>query len=191
MNSIINILQKIAVTNNEEEEESFPYPVSPEAALIPAGIMAGGTLGTVKKKPVSSFLRGALTGLGTGTGALLGGYVGKHLTNDSSMALGGGALGALLGYMATREKKAISPVLQQLLNAKGMSDKRDYTSKHRQLRTLLEQHPDDFTIDSVSGNIVGITHIPTSFRIHVPLHVIPSTMLNTKPGEVNEYKAVT
>lgn len=69
------------------------------------------------------------------------------------------------------------PALQELLQAKKESDRRNYATKGAILRRLLEQEPQNFAIDSEEGNIVGLTHLPTRFRIH--------TLRNTLPGRVN------
>lgn len=70
--------------------------------------------------------------------------------------------------------EAAKPV-DQLLEAKSHSDRGDYTSKHRIIRQLMEDSPADFVIDSQEGDILGITHKPTGFRLHVPRIVAPTT----------------
>ena len=64
--------------------------------------------------------------------------------------------------------------LDDLLSAKKESDRRNYPAKHDILRKLIKQSPGDFRIDSEEGNIYGITHIPTGFRIHMPRREAPS-----------------
>ena len=64
--------------------------------------------------------------------------------------------------------------LDQLQAAKAHSDRRDYGSKHRLIRNLMTERPDEFKIDSQEGDILGITHIPTGFRLHVPRLVVPT-----------------
>ncbi len=71
-----------------------------------------------------------------------------------------------------KEKLAASPVIKTLLEAKGLSDVRDYRGKHAKLRSLIEKYPDDFYIDSQLGDIVGITH-RSGFRIHAPIRTLP------------------
>lgn len=67
--------------------------------------------------------------------------------------------------------------LDQLLEAKSHSDRRDYGSKHRVMKQLLEDRPDEFKIDSQDGGIIGVTHMPTGFRIHVPRILVPQHKL--------------
>jgi superfamily II DNA or RNA helicase len=64
--------------------------------------------------------------------------------------------------------------LDALLAAKKESDRRNYPAKHAILRKLIKQSPGDFMIDSEEGNIYGVTHIPTGFRIHMPRSEAPS-----------------
>ncbi len=73
-------------------------------------------------------------------------------------------------------KQAHSPVIDDLLTAKQYSDKKQYDQKHAKLRALLDKHGKDFFIDSSEKGIVGLTHRPSGFRIHAPLHVIPPQM---------------
>lgn len=67
--------------------------------------------------------------------------------------------------------KMASYELDKLLEAKSESDQRNYQAKHDLMRSLMWQHPQDFFIDSKKDGIYGVTHRPTNFRIHVPLHV--------------------
>lgn len=154
---------------------------NPELAAIPVAGMMGATLADKKRTPITNTIRGAATGLATGAGVAGGGLLGRYITPDDpgTGALGGGALGGLLAYLAARkrapdhEKRGIGPVLQQLLQAKMMSERKDYKGKHSRLRSLIEQYPDDFFIDSMQGNIAGLTHRPTNFKIHAPLRILP------------------
>jgi len=60
------------------------------------------------------------------------------------------------------------PDLQQLLVAKAFSDKGNYVAKNRYLSQLMRRDTDAFIIDSDDGKgIVGVTHKPTGFRIHM------------------------
>jgi hypothetical protein len=68
-------------------------------------------------------------------------------------------------------------VLQLLRDAKQHSDRRQYAAKHEPLRRLLIQSPDDFERDSEPGRMVGITHRPTKFRIHMPRTAVPPEIL--------------
>ena len=62
--------------------------------------------------------------------------------------------------------------LDKLLRAKEDSDNKRYHEKHQTMRDLMWQHPQDFEIDSKEGEIYGITHTPTNFRMHLPKHVV-------------------
>jgi hypothetical protein len=65
-------------------------------------------------------------------------------------------------------------VLGQLLEAKGHSDAGDYTKKNTILHAAMRASPEDFVIDSDDGRgIVGITHVPTGFRIHTKKVAVP------------------
>jgi hypothetical protein len=89
----------------------------------------------------------------------------------------------LLNYLH-RCKIAASPVLTTLLAAKARSDARDYRGKHQRLRSLIAQYPNDFVIDSEDGNILGITHTATGFRMHAPRNVIPVPLKRMPPPEI-------
>lgn len=73
-----------------------------------------------------------------------------------------------------------APPVDRLLEAKSHSDRGDYSSKHRILRQMMEDNPADFTIDSEAGDILGITHKPTGFRLHVP-RIVASTPPSMPP----------
>ena len=64
--------------------------------------------------------------------------------------------------------------LQQLKKAKAYSDVRDYPRKVAILRSLIQESPEDFFIDSRDKGIVGVTHKPTGFRIHMPYSAYPA-----------------
>jgi hypothetical protein len=66
-----------------------------------------------------------------------------------------------------------APVLPRLLAAKAESDRRNYAAKHALIRQLLRERPDDFFVDSESGGILGLTHQPSGFRMHVPARIVP------------------
>ena len=68
--------------------------------------------------------------------------------------------------------------LDQLRLAKAESDRRNYKAKHALMRKLLTAFPEEFALDSDDGRgIVGVTHSPTRFRMHLPRGVIPTAML--------------
>jgi hypothetical protein len=73
--------------------------------------------------------------------------------------------GYIQGYFY---KGADASVLTRLKKAKDLSDQRRYDEKTAILRELLKERPDEFEEDSQEGGIVGLTHIPTGFRIHMP-----------------------
>lgn len=67
-------------------------------------------------------------------------------------------------------------ILTQLIEAKKHSDARRYAMKHAILRRLVTNHPEQFAEDSRSKGIVGVTHEPTNFKIHMPAHTIPQPL---------------
>ena len=58
--------------------------------------------------------------------------------------------------------------LQQLLQAKAHSDKKEYGPKTEIVRGLIKKNPGEFHIDSRGHGVVGLTHGPTKFRLHLP-----------------------
>ncbi len=66
------------------------------------------------------------------------------------------------------QKVTNKEILRQLLLAKAMSDKKDYTSKYNIMQKLIKENPDDFIIDQEDPNFPGITHKPTGFKMHLP-----------------------
>lgn len=58
--------------------------------------------------------------------------------------------------------------LEQLLQAKDHSDKKQYGPKTEIVRNLIKKLPDEFHIDSEGRGVVGLTHKPTKFKIHLP-----------------------
>jgi hypothetical protein len=63
--------------------------------------------------------------------------------------------------------------LQDLKKAKAYSDAKQYEQKHLLMHELIKQNMKDFVLDSDDGsNIVGITHTPTGFQMHLPKNVI-------------------
>jgi hypothetical protein len=198
--NVIAILQKIAGEVEEPALVRFARE-NPGAAVIPTGAALGGLLTRDDRAPIASTLVGMGMGAGTGASALLGGYLGNKLTGGSDLGtVGGGGLGGLLGLLALqrllmgderqpkrREKKSGTP-LEELRRVKVLSDRRDYQGKHGLLHSLIERYPEDFFIDSTNGDIVGITHRPTGFRVHAPVRIIPtqlrSTVSHTSPGEM-------
>jgi hypothetical protein len=178
--SPVELLQKMSESGPALTEFASEHP---EMATIPIAGGMGAALAEKKKRPALDALRGALVGAGTGAGALAGGLGGRQLApaDPGTGTVSGGILGGLLAYLAAqkllggigREKVALGPALQSLIEAKQLSDKKDYSGKHQRLRNLIEKYPDDFFIDSINGEIAGITHRPTGFKIHAPMKVLP------------------
>lgn len=69
------------------------------------------------------------------------------------------------------------PKLKHLLRAKAHSDKGNYPAKHQIMRGLISTSPDEFVIDSEQGGFVGVTHVPTGFRMHLPAGAIGDVQL--------------
>jgi len=67
--------------------------------------------------------------------------------------------------------------VNSMLKAKAHSDKGDYAGKHRIMRGLIATSPDEFIIDSEADGIVGITHMPTGFRMHLPAGTVQDLQL--------------
>jgi hypothetical protein len=158
--------------------------------------MAAATLTNDPRNPTKEKVRAGLTGLLTASGVVGGGVLGKGIAPHSNMAPWAGAgVGGLLSYLAAKralrslfgedEKRAAGPVLVGLQQAKSYSDKRDYYSKHAKLRQLIEKYPSDFYIDSEQGNIVGVTHRPTNFKMHAPRHVLPPGIRRTPQEQLS------
>lgn len=73
----------------------------------------------------------------------------------------------------TEDTKATASPLDDLLAAKEHSDKGDYGSKTHLVRNLLHKFPKDFVVDTPEGQFVGITHVPTGFKMHISRAVVP------------------
>ena len=79
--------------------------------------------------------------------------------------------------------------LHLLLRAKGLSDNKNYIEKNKILRDLLIKNPDKFLIDSdLNSKYVGLTHVPTSFKIHAPRDIIPTGVSRQGPIEKISHK---
>ena len=60
------------------------------------------------------------------------------------------------------------PALPALLQAQAHSDKKDYRQKNILIRKMMNEKPDDWVVDSDDGKgIVGVTHTPTGFKLHM------------------------
>lgn len=75
-----------------------------------------------------------------------------------------------------------APIASHLRNAKAASDAEQYAAKRMILNRLMREHPEDFVVDSDDGKgIVGITHIPTGFKLHTKRQTLPAKILNQSP----------
>lgn len=74
-----------------------------------------------------------------------------------------------------------NPVLADLLDAKARSDRRDFSGKHAVLRRLMADRPHEFTVDDPRGFFVGISHVPSSFRLHLPRNLVPVGVAGLEP----------
>jgi hypothetical protein len=84
-------------------------------------------------------------------------------------------------------KEAAHPALADLLTAKDLSDKKKYIQKNMLLRKLVGQSPEDFQVsDNPLNGIVGITHLPTMFRIHTILRNLPADFLRNNEGIIQQ-----
>lgn len=81
-------------------------------------------------------------------------------------------------YKSSQLKTAKSHELLKLIEAKKKSDARDFTSKNHIIQTLTHKNPTHFKVDSrLNRNYVGLTHIPSGFKIHAPKKILPAAML--------------
>jgi SNF2 family DNA or RNA helicase len=84
----------------------------------------------------------------------------------------------LIKESGMKEKRARSKVLRGLIEAKKLSDNRDYIHKNELLKKLIHKHPDQFKVDShLNSAYVGVTHIPSGFKIHAQKSIIPGEVL--------------
>ena len=58
--------------------------------------------------------------------------------------------------------------LSVMLRAKAESDRGNFSRKHAIMRRLLQDKYNEFVVDSEDGRFVGLTHIPTNFKMHLP-----------------------
>lgn len=69
-------------------------------------------------------------------------------------------------------KPAVSP-LSRLMEAKRRSDVRDYDGKTSIVRELIKEYPRAWEVDTPPQNgILGLTHTPTGFRLHMPAKAV-------------------
>lgn len=71
----------------------------------------------------------------------------------------------------------MNKTLAELKKAKAYSDVKQYDAKHQIVYQLVKDNPNEFFIDSEEGDLLGLTHELTGFRIHVPRKVIADVQL--------------
>lgn len=76
----------------------------------------------------------------------------------------------------------LASLVPQLRRAKAESDRRNYRAKHKILRQLMQQNPEQWIIDQPDPLVPGITHAPTGFRYHLPFNVIPDNVKLASPA---------
>ncbi len=75
-------------------------------------------------------------------------------------------------------KQGAHPALPMLLEAKRHSDAKRYDIKNRYIRQNMRRDPDSWIVDSDDGKgIVGVTHTPTGFRLHMLKSVVDPDVL--------------
>jgi hypothetical protein len=82
--------------------------------------------------------------------------------------------GEELGSQPVAPRLPVPGPLKKLLAAKAHSDAKRYEAKHAIMRALIHERPSEFVIDSEDRGVVGITHVPTRFRIHLPASAVPA-----------------
>ena len=76
-------------------------------------------------------------------------------------------------------KVSKSQILRDLLEAKKLSDDRDYIRKNEIIRKIVTKYPKQFKVDShLNRSYVGLTHTPTGFKIHAQKSGLPSEIFN-------------
>lgn len=81
--------------------------------------------------------------------------------------------------------------LSQLLEAKKHSDAKRYDHKNAILRKLMRQSPQDWVVDDADAKHYGVTHVPTSFRLHTDPNVIPPEVTRQKQSDDSAIKPTT
>jgi hypothetical protein len=65
-----------------------------------------------------------------------------------------------------------------LIEAKRLSDIRDFQSKRRIMTLLMHRHPENFHVDDPTPpKFWGVTHIPSGFKMHVDNVTIPAEVV--------------
>lgn len=89
---------------------------------------------------------------------------------------------------ATQPDVKLASAVEQLLQAKGYSDQKNYPQKTRIVREMIAANPADWIVDSEKDGIVGLTHTPTSFKLHLPRQNVPDVLFQEKTAaELLEY----
>ena len=84
-------------------------------------------------------------------------------------------------------KEAAHPALADLLKAKELSDNKKYIQKNMLIRKLVAQSPQDFEVSEDPENgIIGISHIPTGFRIHTLERNMPADFLQNNQAVTDQ-----
>jgi hypothetical protein len=81
-------------------------------------------------------------------------------------------------YPKMARDSSYTPVVELLKRAKDSSDKGIYYHKHMILHDLTSNYPDEFDMDSDEGEIVGLTHRPSGFKIHTKKATLPANFLS-------------
>ena len=84
--------------------------------------------------------------------------------------------------------KGSSTKLQDLKDAKAYSDVKQYDKKHALMRQVIKQDPTDYVVDSSEHGFVGITHVPTGFKMHLPETLLRDLNLTRKAANLKAMK---
>lgn len=83
-------------------------------------------------------------------------------------------------------------IIDDLLLAKKLSDRKQYLRKNHLLKQLVHANPDQFTVsEAPKHGIVGITHVPTNFQIHTLVRNLPQSFLQNIETEAIKTAALT
>jgi hypothetical protein len=74
----------------------------------------------------------------------------------------------------------MAATLNELKKAKQYSDVKQYEQKHQLVYDMVKKTPHEFYIDSEDGDIVGLTHASTGFKMHIPKSVIDGLEVENK-----------
>lgn len=72
-------------------------------------------------------------------------------------------------------------IIDELKKAKAASDAKRYGEKEGIMRGLLTTYPDQFYVDSSEKDLVGITHEPSGFRMHLRHNAVPTVFWDKRP----------